>query len=131
MLERSSKGKGTRTTLCLVKERISVLQRVDVLFRRLKVAEHGISSRCSQPFVFVYSFGQGVEHNDSHSHRAGDRQSFVEPQPMVSVNRSGRLYCRHGGFHICFPFCVSASSRRSIMAKSNRHRGSLTQVDRT
>ena len=71
VVERSSNGKGTRTTLPFIIERSPIGKCVDVLFRIFQEIEGGVSGCCLKPFSLAYVrvFGQQVTCANGFSYR--------------------------------------------------------------
>src|SRR5579872_4057137 len=85
---KSSKGKGTRTTLPLVMKRLAVASSVDILARVVQKIESGVGGDSFCPFIFRDVSGLRHENDDTNATGPGNRQRFVQSQLMLGIHDS-------------------------------------------
>jgi hypothetical protein len=90
--DKSSNGKGTRTTLPLVIKRFTIGQCVDVFIGFFEEIE-GRVARCGlQPLLLVYVGLIRDQDDDTNSTGADDRQGLVQLQSPLCINGAPYFY---------------------------------------
>src|SRR5438034_6467273 len=97
--DKSSNGKGTRTTLPLVMEWLPVGQRVNIFFWLFQKIESRVSCCCSKPFTFVYIGLFGDQDDNTDAGWSGNGKLGIQMQLLLFINCPCHVERFPGTFH--------------------------------